>query len=167
VNLRDLAKLPAGSEVTPESLRETGVVRSLRHPLKLLADGDVAVALTVRAHRVSPAARAKIEAAGGTVEELTPRPPKAEEEPKSAKAKENAEQAEASTAQEDTPTAEAATSEAKAKRRPKKGAAQEDTPTAEAATGEAKAKRRPKKGAAQPDAIGEEPTPEPEPASEE
>ena len=168
VNLRDLAKLPAGSEVTPESLQETGVVRSLRHPIKLLADGDVAAALTVRAHRVSAAARVKIEAAGGSVEELTPRPPKAEEAETSA-AQEDTPTAEAETsvAQEDTPTAEAATSEAKAKRRPKKGAAQEDTPTAEAATSEAKAKRRPKKGAAQPDAIGEEPTPEPEPASEE
>ncbi len=167
VNLRDLAKLPTGSEVTPESLRETGVVRSLRHPIKLLADGDVAAALTVRAHRVSAAARAKIEAAGGSVEELTPRPPKAEEEPKSAKAMKNAEEAETSAEKEEPPKAEAETSEAKAKRRPKKGAAREDTPTAEAETSEAKAKRRPKKGAAQPDAIGEEPTPEPEPASEE
>ncbi len=175
VNLRDLAKLPAGSEVTPESLRETGVVRSLRHPIKLLADGDVTAALTVRAHRVSAAARVKIEAAGGTVEELTPRPPKAEEAETSA-AQEDTPTAEAATgeakakkrpkkgaAQEDTPTAEVATSEAKAKKRPKKGAAQEDTPTAEAATSEAKAKKRPKKSAAQEDT----PTAEPEPASEE
>ncbi len=93
VNLKDLAKLPADSEVTPESLRAAGIVRSLRHPIKILGAGELTVALTVRAHRVSAAARAKIEGAGGAVEELTPRPlpsgsttgeadaPKAEGEP--------------------------------------------------------------------------------------
>jgi hypothetical protein len=82
VNVKDLAKFPADSEVTPESLRASGIVRSLRRPIKVLGDGELTVALTVRTHRVSAAARAKIEAAGGTVEELTPRPsppPKAEE----------------------------------------------------------------------------------------
>ena len=74
VNLKQLAKFPAGTEVTPESLRESGVVRSLRLPIKILGDGELTAALTLRAHRVSAAARAKIEAAGGTVEELTPRP---------------------------------------------------------------------------------------------
>lgn len=73
VNLRDLAKFSAGSEVTPESLRETGIVRNLKRPIKLLGTGEVTAALTVRAHRVSAAARVKIEAAGGSVEELTPR----------------------------------------------------------------------------------------------
>ncbi len=75
VNVSDLARFPANSEVTPESLREAGLVRSLRRPVKVLADGELSVALTVRTHRVSAAARAKIEAAGGTVEELTPRRP--------------------------------------------------------------------------------------------
>ena len=73
VNLSALAKLPADSEVTPESLREAGIVRSLRLPIKVLADGEISVALQVKAHRVSAPARAKIEAAGGSVEELTPR----------------------------------------------------------------------------------------------
>jgi large subunit ribosomal protein L15 len=73
VNLRDLARLPAGSDVTPDILRDHGVVRTLRLPIKLLGTGDVTAALTVRAHRVSASARAKIEAAGGTVEELLPR----------------------------------------------------------------------------------------------
>ena len=78
VNVKDLARFPAGSEVTPELLRSNGVVRSLRQPIKILGDGELPAALMVRAHRVSAAARAKIEAAGGTVEELTPRPePKA------------------------------------------------------------------------------------------
>ncbi len=74
VNLRDLARFPAGSEVTPETLRAAGVVRSLRRPIKILGDGELTAALTVRAPRVSSAARVRIEAAGGTVEELSPRP---------------------------------------------------------------------------------------------
>jgi large subunit ribosomal protein L15 len=73
VNLRALAKLPANSEVTPESLRAAGIIGSLRKPIKILGDGELAAALTVRAHRISAAARSKIEAAGGSVEELTPR----------------------------------------------------------------------------------------------
>jgi hypothetical protein len=88
VNLRDLAQFPAGSEVTPESLRETRIVRSLRRPIKILGDGEVSAAITVRAHRVSSAARAKIESAGGTVEELTPRPAQPEKKRKSARAEE-------------------------------------------------------------------------------
>ena len=73
VNLSELSRLPAGQDVTPETLREAGIVRSLAKPIKILADGEVEAALTVRTHRVSAGARAKIEAAGGTVEELTPR----------------------------------------------------------------------------------------------
>ncbi|MCH8950263.1 MAG: 50S ribosomal protein L15, partial [Chloroflexi bacterium] len=72
VNLRDLSAFAADSEVTPESLRDAGVVRSIRHPIKILGDGELSAALTVKTHRVSAAARAKIEAAGGSVEELTP-----------------------------------------------------------------------------------------------
>lgn len=73
VNLRDLSRLPANSEVTPETLREAGIVRSLKRPIKLLSVGELSAPLTVRTHRVSAAARAKIEAAGGTVEELMAR----------------------------------------------------------------------------------------------
>jgi len=72
VNLRDLARLPAKSDVTPEALREAGIIKQSR-PVKLLALGEIDTARSVRVHRVSAAARAKIEAAGGTVEELTPR----------------------------------------------------------------------------------------------
>jgi large subunit ribosomal protein L15 len=76
VNVRDLNRFPANSEVTPETLREAGVIRSRRHLIKLLGEGELSAPLTVRVHRVSAPARAKIEAAGGTVEELTPvRPP--------------------------------------------------------------------------------------------
>jgi len=73
VNLRDLAKFPASAEVTPDALLQMGVVRTLHRPIKVLAVGELTAPLTVRTHRVSAAARAKIEAAGGTVEELTPR----------------------------------------------------------------------------------------------
>jgi hypothetical protein len=59
--------------VTPESLRDAGIIRSIRKPIKILADGELSGPLTVKVHRVSATARAKIEAAGGTVEELTPR----------------------------------------------------------------------------------------------
>ena len=72
ISLNQLARI-AGADVTPESLREAGVVSSIRQPIKILGDGDLSTALTVKVHRVSASARAKIEAAGGTVEELTPR----------------------------------------------------------------------------------------------
>jgi large subunit ribosomal protein L15 len=67
VNLAQLAGFEG--EVTPELLAGKGLVRAGR-PLKVLGDGEVAVALTVRAHKFSKSARAKIEAAGGTCEEL-------------------------------------------------------------------------------------------------
>jgi large subunit ribosomal protein L15 len=57
----------AGSEVTPEALAERKLVRVSR-PVKVLGQGDLDHALTVRVHAVSATARAKIEAAGGTVE---------------------------------------------------------------------------------------------------
>lgn len=70
VNLADLAALPAGSEVTPESLLESRLVRRKKMPVKVLGEGDISTALTVRAHKFSASARQKIEAAGGTVVEL-------------------------------------------------------------------------------------------------
>ncbi len=72
ISLNDLARVD-GDQVTPESLRDAGIIRSLKKPIKILADGDLSGPVTVRVHRVSASARAKIEAAGGTVEELTPR----------------------------------------------------------------------------------------------
>ncbi len=59
----------AGTEVTPELLRERGMVRKAL-PVKVLGQGDLDRALTVRAHAVSSSARAKIEQAGGAVEIL-------------------------------------------------------------------------------------------------
>lgn len=69
VNVKDLARLEAGTTVTPELLREKGIVKR-RGPVKLLSSGDVSQAYTVRLDRTSTKARSKIEAAGGVVEGL-------------------------------------------------------------------------------------------------
>ena len=66
VNLRDFAKLD-GSDVSPETLKAAGLVRSLKKPVKVLAVGDVSAKFSVSAHKFSAAAQAKIEAAGGSV----------------------------------------------------------------------------------------------------
>jgi len=70
VNINELNRFEAGSEVTPESLVAAGVVKSLRHPIKVLAEGEISHPLVVKANRFSTAAKAKIEAAGGKVEEV-------------------------------------------------------------------------------------------------
>ena len=70
VNVSDLeARFKAGAEVTPESLREAGLAKR-SDPVKILARGEVSKKLTVRAHAFSEAAKQKIEAAGGTCENL-------------------------------------------------------------------------------------------------
>jgi large subunit ribosomal protein L15 len=69
VNLEALNRFESGSEVTPDRLLEAGVIKSLGRPVKILARGDIAHPLSVKANRFSAAAKAKIEAAGGTVEE--------------------------------------------------------------------------------------------------
>jgi len=67
VRLTDLAKV-AGDEVTVETLAAAGLVRAGHGPAKLLANGEVARAVTVKGVKVSASAKAKIEAAGGRVE---------------------------------------------------------------------------------------------------
>lgn len=68
INLKSLAGLSAGTEVTLESLLETGILTTNDGPLKVLGDGDVSVALTVKAAAFTQSAKAKIEEAGGTCE---------------------------------------------------------------------------------------------------
>lgn len=70
VNVGKLSMFEAGSEVTPERLVVAGVVKSLRHPIKILAEGEINHPLVVKASKFSAAAKAKIEAAGGEVEEV-------------------------------------------------------------------------------------------------
>src|SRR4051812_40600463 len=69
LNLEQLAvlDLKKDAEVTPESLLEIGLLRDSDRPLKILADGELSAAIRISAHKVSEAARQKIEAAGGTV----------------------------------------------------------------------------------------------------
>ena len=69
VNLDTLAEVfDAGSEVTPEVLRERKLVRDRRAKIKVLARGEFAKKLTVRAHKFSSTAAEKIAAAGGVAE---------------------------------------------------------------------------------------------------
>ena len=71
VNVDDLAaRFKAGSTVGPEELISSRLVRKLRDGVKILGRGDIAHALTVRAHRFTAQARQKIEAAGGKAETL-------------------------------------------------------------------------------------------------
>lgn len=70
VNLVTLNQFDAGTEVTPELLRSEGLIRH-RGRVKVLAEGDVDRALTVKAHAFSGTAREKIEGAGGSVEVIS------------------------------------------------------------------------------------------------
>lgn len=70
VNVAELNHFEAGSVVTPELLVSAKVLKSAAKPVKILADGEVDRALTVRANAFSIEAKAKIEAAGGKVEEI-------------------------------------------------------------------------------------------------
>lgn len=64
VNIGQLSQL--SGEVGPEAMREAGLVRSLRKPVKVLGDGELSTSIQVTAHAFSGSAREKIEAAGGT-----------------------------------------------------------------------------------------------------
>jgi hypothetical protein len=67
-NLADLAAFGEGATVDVAALRARGLIRGSGAPVKLLAEGDAPRNLVVRVDRASAAARAKVEAAGGTVE---------------------------------------------------------------------------------------------------
>lgn len=72
VNLVDLeARFDDGAEVTPETLREKGLAKR-SDPIKILARGEISKKLTVKAHAFSAAAKAKVEAAGGSCHTLEP-----------------------------------------------------------------------------------------------
>jgi large subunit ribosomal protein L15 len=65
VNVRDLERVDG--DVSPEALRAAGLIGSIRKPVKVLGQGEVTKAIAVSAHAFSQSARAKIEAAGGSV----------------------------------------------------------------------------------------------------
>ena len=70
LNVDRLNAFSAGEVVTPELLRERGLVRQASRPVKILGEGDLKAALTVRAHAFSKSAEEKITSAGGQVERL-------------------------------------------------------------------------------------------------
>jgi len=70
INVGKLADLKAGSTVNIDTLVKDGIVTSPKHPLKVLGNGDLKVKLTVQAAAFTASAREKIEAAGGTCEEI-------------------------------------------------------------------------------------------------
>jgi large subunit ribosomal protein L15 len=122
VNVRSLDAFDAGTEVTPELLKAAGVVRTLKHPVKILGTGELKAKLTVHAHAFSKRAVELIEGAGGTVvvigggapDEEKPKArakakadpeAAAEPEPEAAEAEEQLEQTEADEAPADEPVA--------------------------------------------------------------
>ncbi|MGA7445155.1 MAG: 50S ribosomal protein L15, partial [Candidatus Sulfotelmatobacter sp.] len=72
VSLERLAALGGelhASPITPEVLRKSGVIKT-KHPVKILGDGELTIAITVHAHKFSKSAQEKITKAGGKVEVL-------------------------------------------------------------------------------------------------
>ncbi|MFZ0819713.1 MAG: 50S ribosomal protein L15 [Candidatus Acidiferrales bacterium] len=70
VNISSLNVFNAGETVTPELLRNRGLVRKATGEVKILGEGDIKIALTVQAHAFSGSARDKITAAGGKAESV-------------------------------------------------------------------------------------------------
>jgi large subunit ribosomal protein L15 len=66
VNVGSLADFEANTEVDPEVLVAVGLLKKANDPVVILGDGDVPVALNIKAHRFSSSAKEKIEAVGGT-----------------------------------------------------------------------------------------------------
>ena len=67
--LIELGKEFHGDPITPEVLRKAGVIKT-KHPVKILGDGELTIAITVHAHKFSKSAQEKITKAGGKVEVL-------------------------------------------------------------------------------------------------
>ena len=68
INLDQLSSIKANAEVTPESLDQARLIRDPRTPVAIIGRGEVKAALKVRVQRVTKSAKAKIEAAGGSVD---------------------------------------------------------------------------------------------------
>ncbi len=66
VNVGDLERISA-DEITPDILRQAGLIKKMSHPIKLLGNGEVQKAFQVKVHAISKSAREKIEKAGGSV----------------------------------------------------------------------------------------------------
>jgi large subunit ribosomal protein L15 len=106
VNVRDLeSRFDAGADVTPEALKDAGLVAKLRVDVKILGEGELTKKLAVSAHAFSKTAVEKIEAAGGSVAWLRGEP--VEKKPKKKKRRPAAPAAEADEPTEPTETADA------------------------------------------------------------
>jgi large subunit ribosomal protein L15 len=68
VNVSDLSRFEQGAVVDQASLVRSGLIKGRQDGIKLLGQGDISIALTVKLNAVSRSAKTKIEAAGGTVE---------------------------------------------------------------------------------------------------
>ncbi len=68
VNVAALDLFDAGTEVTPDVLIANGLIKSVKDGVKILGDGEITKAITVRAHKFSKSAEEKLKAAGGTAE---------------------------------------------------------------------------------------------------
>ena len=108
VNVRDLERFDG--EVTPETLKEAGLIRNTRLDVKILGHGELTKKLTVSAHLFSAGAREKIEQAGGTITwlrgEPKPRPPKRREQKAAPPPEEPEVEAEEPTAEAEEPPTE-------------------------------------------------------------
>ncbi|HTR46830.1 MAG TPA: 50S ribosomal protein L15 [Verrucomicrobiae bacterium] len=71
INVGTLNEFAAGDTVTPELLAERGILRAQRDGVKVLGDGELKIALTVKAHAFSKSAAEKIAKAGGKTEVLS------------------------------------------------------------------------------------------------
>ena len=70
VNVEDLNQFKAGTTVDAQALKEAGLINELYSGLKVLGNGELSVSLNVKANKFSASAKAKIEAAGGSTEEI-------------------------------------------------------------------------------------------------
>ncbi len=68
INIEDLNRFEEGTTITPELLKETGMIKKINDGLKILGDGQLEKKLTIKAHKFSQSAIEKIEAAGGKAE---------------------------------------------------------------------------------------------------
>lgn len=70
VNVSSLERFNATDAVTPERLKDAGLIKSIEEPVKVLGTGDLGKSLTIKAHAFSKNAQEKIKKAGGKAEEI-------------------------------------------------------------------------------------------------
>jgi large subunit ribosomal protein L15 len=68
VNLDSLERFPANSVVGPDELKKAGLISSVKFPIKILGDGKLTKAMTLKAHKISDSAKKKLDASGAKLE---------------------------------------------------------------------------------------------------